>query len=144
MYEDIPGGKELLAFFGTTPSFHDGEIVGVSLNRSGESTLQVHGWTISDKLNPDRSYILDKQAVVTFTFLGITDLELNGFSPQNVIAGLILQQATDRGRSDFLRHSDSLSDMEVELRPCYGLEGFIRAQSIVISFRPGPPPKDKL
>ena len=143
MYEDIPGGKELLAFFGSTPSFHDGEIIGLTLNRSGTSTLQVHGWTISEKRNPDRSYILDKQAVVSFAFVDITDLELTGFSQQNVIAGLILQQATDRDRPDCIRHADSASDIEVELRPCYGLEGFIRARTVSISYRPGPPPSGK-
>ena len=140
MYGDLSGGEELLAFFGTVPSFHDAEIIGLALNRSGASTLQVHAWTVTEKVNPDGSYVLDKQAVVTFTFINITDLELNGFSHQNVISGLTLRQATDRGRSDFIRHADSPSDVEVELHPCFGLEGFIRAQGISISYRPGPPP----
>lgn len=139
IYEDIAGGRELLAFFGATPSFHDAEIVGLALNRAGESILQVHGWTVSDRLNPDGSFVLDKQAVVSFIFTGITDLSLEGFSQQNVIAELVLQKARDRGRSDFLRHSDSPEDIEVELHPCYGLEGFIRATNVRLSFRAGPP-----
>lgn len=139
IYDEIAGGRELLSFFGTTPSFHDAEIIGLALNRNGESLLQVHGWTVSDRRNPDGSSILDKEAMVGFMFSDITDLSLAGFSQQNVIAGLTLQRAVDRGRTDFLRHSDSPGDIEVELRPCYGLEGFIRARSVRISFRPGPP-----
>lgn len=139
IFEDIAGGRELLAFFGTAPSFHDAEVIGLTLDRAGESILQVHGWTVSGRRNPDGSSMLDKQAVVNFIFAGITDLSLEGFSQQNVIAGLLLQKARDRGRSDFLRHSDSPEDIEVELLPCYGLEGFIRAREVKVSFRPGPP-----
>ena len=30
-------------------------------------------------------------------------------------------------------------EIEVELRPCYGLDGFIRAKKVTVSYRPGLP-----
>lgn len=69
------------------------------------------------------------------------DLQLSGFSDQNVIFGLILRYATDRGRADYYAMPEALDDIEIELLPCYGLDGFIRAKKLEISFTPGRPDK---
>lgn len=83
--------------------------------------------------------MLEKHAVVTFSLDGIMDLQLDGFSSQNVIGGLQLQRATERGRANHYSHPQSPEDIEIELEPCYGLDGVIRAKRVSISFRPGLP-----
>ena len=83
---------------------------------------------------------LDKHALVTFSFEGIMDLQLDGFSGQNV-AGLILKRATDRGQSGYYATPEDALDIEIELLPCYGLDGFIRAKKVAISFVTGRPPE---
>lgn len=137
IYEDVPGGRELLEWFGEEPSFHDAEILSLRLNRAGQSTLKIHGWIMT--LGAGGDLILHRHAVVTFTLEGIMDLQLDGFSPQNVIYGLKLQRATDRGRNDYYPLPKSPDDIEIELEPCYGLDGVIRAKKVSISFRPGMP-----
>ncbi len=135
-YSSVVGGAELLTWFGQVPTFHDAEILNLSLNRAGTSELRIHGWVKTNEIDP-RGYIaLDKHAVVTFTFTDIMDLQLDGFSRQNVIAGLVLQRATDRGRADYYALPEEESDIEIELLPCYGLDGFIRAKKIEIAFVP--------
>lgn len=140
-YSSVVGGDELLAWFGQTPTFHDAEIVSLSLNRSGISELKVHGWIMTDEVDPRGYIVLDKHAVVTFEFTGIMDLQLDGFSRQNVIAGLVLQEATDRGRASYYALPEEEGDIEIELLPCYGLDGFVRAKKIAIAFVPGRPEK---
>ncbi|WP_038688608.1 hypothetical protein [Rhizobium etli] len=44
-YEKIAGGPELQAWFRQKPTFHDAEILSLSLNRTGVSELTIHGWT---------------------------------------------------------------------------------------------------
>lgn len=139
IYPEVPGGDELLAWFGEVPTFHDAEIVSLSLNRAGASELQIHGWIMTDSVDPDGHIVLDKHAVITFKFEGILDLQLDGFGAQNVVAGLILQRATDRGRSAYYPMPEDDLDVEVELLPCYGLDGFIRAKKVTISVVPGRP-----
>ncbi|MBO0140690.1 hypothetical protein JZX87_05850 [Agrobacterium sp. Ap1] len=136
IYEDVAGGKELLAWFGELPTFHDAEIISLSLNRSGASELKIHGWIMTDAVDPDGFIKLDKHAIVTFTLEGMMDLQLDGFSGQNVIGGLLLQRATDRGRSDYYALPQDELDIEIELLPCYGLDGFIRAKTVAISLVP--------
>jgi hypothetical protein len=139
IYAEVPGGRELIEWFGQTPTFHDGQIVSLFLNRNGTSELKVHGWIATDGIDADGYTILDRHAVVTFSLEGIMDLHLDGFSGQNVIGGLVLRRATDRGRSTSFPLPEAEDDIEIELIPCYGLEGFIRAKKVVISFVPGKP-----
>lgn len=139
IYEDIPGGVELLAWFGRQPTFHDGEILSLTLNRSGISELKIHGWITTDQVDANGYIVLDKHAVVTFGFEDIVDLVLDGFSHQNVVYGLTLNYAIDRGRpvSGHLPHEPT--DIDIKLEPCYGLEGFIRVKKLTVSFEPGRP-----
>ena len=68
------------------------------------------------------------------------DLQLDGFSIQNVISGLILRRAINRPeRRAYLALDPHRDDIEIELEPCYGLDGVIRARSVAISFKPGKP-----
>ena len=77
---------------------------------------------------------------MTFQLDGIMDVQLTGFSRQNVIYGLTLRRAPDRPkRRNYLTLDPQPDDIEIELEPCFGLDGLIRARSVSISFKPGKP-----
>ena len=140
IYPEVPGGAELLRYFGQVPSFHDAEILSLQLHRKGPSALHLHSWVNTGAVGRDGSYVLDRHAIVTFTFEGIMDLQLDGFSKQNVIFGLVLRRAPDRpNRRAYLSLDPMPQDIEIELEPCYGLDGRIRARSVAITFEPGGP-----
>jgi hypothetical protein len=140
IYAEVPGGPELVRHFGRVPSFHDGEILGLRLDRDGPSILRVYGWITTDRVGPNGASVLERHAVVTFTLHGVMDLRLDGFSRQNVIGGLILRRAPDRPeRRNYLALDPTPDDIEIELEPCYGLDGLIRARSVAITFEPGEP-----
>lgn len=140
LYAGILGGPELLAWFGRVPSFHDAEVVRVVLNRRAPSTLSVHTWRLTNQVDAQSYFILDRHAVVTFELEDVLDVQLEHFSPQNVIFGLQLRRATTR--PDRMPHyfgDASPDDFEIELDPCYGLSGYVRCRRISISFVPGKP-----
>jgi hypothetical protein len=139
IYHEVPGGPELLRWFGEVPSFHDAEIISLDLRRWGQSALRVHGFVGTKKVDKAGCLLLDRHAIVTFSIEEIMDLQLDGFSHQNVIGGLKLQRATDRGRANYYALPQSPEDVEIELEPCYGLDGVIRAKRVSISFEPGLP-----
>jgi hypothetical protein len=141
IYAEVPGGLELLAYFGRTPAFGDAEILALCLDRDGTSTLRVHGWVVVDRAGEAKAR--ERHAVVTFALDGIMDLKLDGFSVQNVIGGLTLRRAPDRPeRRAYLALAPSPQDIEIELEPCYGLDGRIRARSVAITFQSGRPDAD--
>ncbi|MFB0493741.1 hypothetical protein ABIE45_006397 [Methylobacterium sp. OAE515] len=140
IYAEVPGGPELVRHFGRVPSFHDGEILGLRLDRDGPSTLRVHGWINTGGVGLDGALALKRHAVVTFTLRGVMDLRLDGFSRQNIIGGLILRRALDRPERRYhLALDPAPEDIEIELVPCYGLDGLIRARSVAITFEAGGP-----
>jgi hypothetical protein len=140
IYDAVSGGTDLVRWFGQVPSFHDAEIVSLYLRRKGQSILRLHGWISTGQVGQDGYFVLDRHAIVTFTLSEVTDLQLDGFSIQNVIGGLVLRRALDRPeRRGYLALDPLLQDIEIELEPCYGLSGLIRARAVSIAFEPGSP-----
>ncbi len=125
----IPGAKELKEWFGYWPSFHDAEIVSLSVHRSEQSVLSIYFWNTDwEQVLPDRHFFHDKHVVVHFNMKGVFDLDLNEFNHQNVIDGLIFEKIE--------------GGIEILLSGCYGLCGSISCESVEISLTPGKPKDD--
>jgi hypothetical protein len=122
---EIAGAQELHDWFGYWPTFHDAEIVSLHLNRRSPSSMLIHTWEMTNKVDERGFYVMEKHAVVEFIFEDISELELGGFSHQNVIFGLNL----DRKDAGFL----------LRLDPCYGLAGTIEAKKVSIRLKLGKP-----
>lgn len=139
----VPGGAEMVAWFGYVPSFHDAEIVSLHLNRNGESALTLHARDTTIKTDEQGQTIVNKDVVVTFTLEDIAALELQDFSAQNVISGLEFRKITPEGPSfgmQWLNTPKPLPDFyEIILEPCYGLYGKIQAGRVRIALTPGKP-----
>ena len=136
-YEAVPGGREVLAWFGALPTFGDSEILSLHLNRKGASVLRLYAMRLADGVR--------HHAIVTFSLEGISHLALEDFSHQNVIGGLILRRGPRQPdyRPQFW-HAPPEPDFEIELEPCFGLEGIIRAKSIRIDLAPiNEPPNEE-
>jgi hypothetical protein len=108
----LPGSDTVKEWFGAWPYFHDGEIIGLTLCRKGESILRVY------------PYYPEKPATVEFVLSVITNLELAGFSCQNVISDLTIKQAISELGDSVLR---------IELHPCFGLTGCLDAKQIRVN-----------
>ena len=116
---ELPGAESVIEWFGTWPSFHDAEVISISLARSGKSVLRVY------------PYYPQKTATVKFVFEEITDVELSDFSPQNVIFDLNVEVAKDGNGDPIFR---------VILHPCFGLAGRIEAKRLEFALEPGQSP----
>src|SRR5579871_2535990 len=116
LLEGVPGGKELVSLFPGAPDFGDAEIVALHLNRAGSSTLAIKVCNI------------EKPALVTFTLGHWIDVQLMGFSHQNVIGGLTLRRAAEReaGWSE-VGVGFAPGEVEIVMEPCFGANGVIRA-----------------
>jgi hypothetical protein len=121
----IDGAQELFNWFGYWPSFHDAEIVRFHLNRKGSSSLVIHTWEMTKELDEKGYYVQTKHVTVEFTLGGISELDLKGFSQQNVIFGLDIEK-TDTG-------------FRIILDPSYGLAGTIGAARIAVRLMAGKP-----
>ncbi|MGO4388770.1 Imm50 family immunity protein [Microvirga sp. 2YAF29] len=142
-FSSVPGGGELLAWFGYVPNFHDAEVISLHLNRSGASTLKVHIWDVTRDIHDPGQFIHDKDVIVTFTIEEILALDLEGFSHQNVISGLGFRKITPEVASFNMRWLRPLQPQpdifEITLEPCFGMSGMIQARRVSITLTPGKP-----
>lgn len=115
----LSGADAVIRWFGGWPSFHDAEVISLSMVRRGESILRVY------------PYYPEKPATVLFIFDEITDVELADFSGQNVIFSLSMEEVIDQTKEKAIR---------VTLGPCYGLAGRIDAKRVRVELVPGKSP----
>ena len=137
-HEFIEGHQLVLRTFGRWPSFHDGEVHRVVLDRTRQTQsgsyfpsveLVVRGWNTTEEVTEAGFYRLECDSVVHFLFEQVTDLELDGLNHQNVLSGLEFELSTEA--------ESGLPILSVELSHCYGLSGGFKARrAIVVSVIP--------
>lgn len=113
---EIPGGDTLLDWFGDLVDFGDSEIICLVLNREGPSQLVIA---------LDRP---GKSVAVTFELSHWIDINIRGFSHQNVVGALVLQRAAERDVDPWeLGVGLQPGEWIIALAPCFGASGTIRA-----------------
>ncbi|WP_158813762.1 hypothetical protein [Methylocapsa sp. S129] len=132
--KEIPGGPEVIAWFGGSLEFGDAEVLELRLVRKGLSTLRLAAMTSESGKYKGPSF---KHAVLDFTLRDMIDVHLDGFGRQNVIGGLTLRRAKDEALHPSLIGIGLVrGDVEIELQPCAGAFGMIRCSIEKIAITP--------
>ncbi len=120
---EFRGGGRLVDWFGHEPSFHDAEILDLTLRRADASVLRLHTWTTLKTTNAAGFLTRDREAVVSIVLTDVLDADLREFNHQNVI---------DRLRLEHLRSGagEAESSVKVHLDGSFGLYGWLVARSI--------------
>ncbi len=114
--------------FGYFPSFHDAEVLRVTLYRESAvrklPTLeaQIHVFEITPEIENEH-YVLKNHTLVTFRFSEIDELSWNGFNHQNVLSDLIIKDISDHQleRLKFEVQFDGIDDIDLHFR-CRSIE----------------------
>lgn len=128
-YEFFEGFQEIISHFGLWPSFHDGEVHRMVLDRTLRSPsgsyipaldIFLRGWIMGPEVNADGIYERHNDAVVHFRFEEIFDFELEGFNHQNVLSSLNLSLIQEQ--------MTNAQALHVELEHCYLFSGEFSAR----------------
>lgn len=136
-YKVIENHQLVIKHFGQWPSFHDGEVHRLVLDRMRQHSngfyypsieLFVRGWIMTSEITKEGYYKQEHDSVVHFLFEEVGELELDGLNHQNVLSGLEFEKRLDE---------KSNVNLYVELSHCYGLSGSFTATSAkVVSVTP--------
>ncbi|MBO9547006.1 Imm50 family immunity protein [Caulobacter sp.] len=127
LLSNVPGGHELVSWFGYAPRFHDAEVLGVTLDRIGATcSIKVHGFEMTREVDAAGFYVCTKHVVVTFLLGDLTSLEFADFNHQNALMGLSIKRGLD-------------GQFRLELDPANGLEGVVEGWTLEISIEPDMP-----
>ena len=110
----IPGGQALIEWFGHVPHFHDAYLLDITLATKGPSTLRVHAFQITDRVDDQGYFILDKHVVVIFSLDEVSCVALTDFN----LPGIIFDLEITHGDLGF----------ELVWSGSYGVSGTLRAQ----------------
>ena len=132
-YEFISGFQQIIARFGLWPSFHDGEVHRIVLDRTARSpsgsrtpSVEIHlrGWIMGPEVTDEGYYKRHSDSVVRFLFEDIFDFVVEGFNQHNVLSSLNLSFIDDpKGIGQALH---------VELEHCYLFPGEFSARKAKI------------
>jgi hypothetical protein len=127
---EMSGAELLTRIFGRWPSFHDAEVVRLSLERTADFVagpaceIDVHVFEMTPELDEQNHYVLRHHTLVTFRLEGLGESELGGFNNQNVLADLHIG-ALDRPPGDALKY-------ELVLDPSYGVSARFACESVTV------------
>jgi hypothetical protein len=122
---EITGAQELQDWFGYWPDFHDAEILEVHLQRTGQSSVKIHTWQMTDKVDEKGCYEAVKHVTVEFLLENVAGMNLEGFNHQNVISELCVRKVPSGYILDF--------------RPCFGFAGTIETAKLSLRITAGKP-----
>jgi hypothetical protein len=123
VWSSIPGGQALIEWFGRVPHFHDAQLREINLVGDGLTTLGIRTWQITEKIDEQGYFILDKHVAVTIVLEGVTHIELRRFNLPGIIHKLGVASVND--------------GFQLDWTASYGVEGVLRAEQLRIEFAPG-------
>lgn len=131
---EVPGGPDVIAWFGGWPEFGDAEVLDLQLVRKGSSSLRVAAMACEGGKYKGPPF---KHAVFKFTLRDMIDVHLDGFGHQNVIGRLKLRRTQDHAvHPSLLGIGLVRGEVEIELEPCAGAFGIIRCTIEKIEIAP--------
>jgi hypothetical protein len=129
---EVPGAKDVIAWFGYWPTFHDAEVLSISLHRLSGCRVSIHASEMTTEVDSSGHYVLAKHAIVTFL--------MEGFP--------VGESGISNTRIEFFNHQNVLSNARVNKRPqgyelvlegCYGVDGSIICERMSVALEPGVP-----
>lgn len=122
---DMPGGRELVDWFGHVPRFHDANLLGISLASDGPSSVRIHAFRMTNEVDDKGYYVLDRHVVVTITLKTVTYVNLSDFNLPGIIFELVVSAAE--------------GNIQLAWTGSSGIEGTIRAKQVRFDLQPGMP-----
>ena len=125
MWNDIPGGTDVIRWFGGEPDFGDAEVIELRVHRGRGAVLRIATMMSVAGRYQGPPF---KHAVFTFHLGDMIDIALEGFGRQNVIGGLTIEPAQAvEVHGSLLGYGLKLPKHQLILDPCAGPLGTIRA-----------------
>lgn len=121
---DIPGGEALVEWFGRVPRFHDAELLEIIFSGKGAGVLRIHAWNMTDEVDAQGYFVLDKHAVVTLALEGVSEINCADF---DMVPGIILDLEITTAGEHF----------RVEWNASYGVTGSVTAKHVRAILKPG-------
>ena len=122
---NIDGADLVVDRFGYWPSFHDAEVISLTLDRQGPKLVfLIHAWEMTDEVDDNGYFRKKKHSRVRFICDQIDEMSLDGFNHQNVLFEIAIKKLREEEKDQ--------ESWGVVLDPSFGLTAEIKCRSMRI------------
>lgn len=121
----------LTDIFGRFPTFHDSEILRITLDRGERGSFgpsleaSIHLFEMTADVDKNNKFILKNHVVALFIFSQIANLRIDDFNRQNVINELIIIDHPSEGKDGNVR-------FKITFEGIYGIDASFECSSIAV------------
>ena len=137
VFEALPGGLELIEWFGFVPSFHDATLASLEIV-SSSATLRIAAFRMTRDVDEKGFFVTDRHTLVTINFSGVSGVSLVG-AAESIFGEICIRRLTEDAENAH-EWANSVGpkagDYEVSWDASYGLCGSVFARSIELSHAP--------
>jgi hypothetical protein len=130
LLESLPGGAELIAWFGGVPTFHDALLERLDLD-GRSATIGLKVFRMTDRVDGHGYFLLDRHASVTIRLIDIGFLRLEGDSG-TIVSSLGIRRSAEGAAGK----PGCAGGLELRIERSVGLEGSIHARRVELSLVP--------
>ena len=137
---NIQNGHLLTDIFGRWPSFHDAEVLRITLDRGGAQSFvpylqaTIHVFEMTSQIDERGRYVLKNHVAAALRFNEIYELSLEDFNQQNVLQGLYIVDVSNRQMERI--------KFDVTIEGIHGVTAKLQCNSISVEYAepyvPGP------
>ncbi|WP_343610221.1 hypothetical protein [Novosphingobium sp.] len=132
----LDGAKEVVAWFGIIPSFHDATLGRLEIGQ-GTAIMSLETFRMTSEVDSQGFFVLDKHATVTLNAKGVTGLALTG-EASATIARLIIRRVSAKPMGWDNAVGPEVGDIEIGWESSWGMDGTIYAREVSLSLQPLP------
>jgi hypothetical protein len=138
LFAGLPGGSEIIEWFGFCPSFHDSALNSLEL-KGGSATLRIRAFRMTAEVDASGHYMLDRHAHISFELSGVTGIALRG-DAESILDELTITRVETVAADWPMCVGPQVGDFELNFTTNIGLEGVMFAKEIKMLLEPSNPP----
>jgi len=132
-FRALPGGAEVVDWFGFAPCFHDATLERLEL-ANNSATLVLAAFRATSKVDDRGFFILDKHALVTIRLGLVSAVSLTG-NAGSIVSSLAIGSVKSESSWQTVP-GPAVGDFEISWESSYGLEGVLCARDVRLSLQP--------
>lgn len=134
LFRELPGGAQVIEWFGFIPSFHDASLDKIEI-ANGTVTMRLKAFRMTSEVDDRGYFVLDRHALVTLYFSRVSGISLAG-DAQSSIAELGIRRITTVPAVWETCCGPRAGNIEVSFDTNIGLEGSIFAHDLTMALDP--------
>lgn len=135
LFAALPGGREVIDWFGFAPSFHDATVHSLDITQ-GSAVLRLNAFRMTSEVDEQGYYVLDRHARVEIRLSGLSALTLMGEACP-IVSELGIRRLAAIPPEWGPYGGPNAGDFEVALETTYGFEGALFAKDVAFGLIPG-------